>query len=99
MKDFNLSNKEWVNLKTILNGMFEYACRMKYLQEIPDALSRKKDTTSAQETDSITSAQKPDNEVATTVNTADNVVSLEAFQSIKLTVPKMSSNVPTFSNA
>lgn len=33
MKDFNLSNKEWVNLKTILNGMFEYAYRMKYLQE------------------------------------------------------------------
>ena len=33
VKDFNLSNKEWVNLKTILNGMFEYACRMKYLQE------------------------------------------------------------------
>ncbi len=33
VKDFNLSNKEWVNLKTILNGMFEYAYRMKYLQE------------------------------------------------------------------
>ncbi len=32
-------------------------------------------------------------------NITDNVVSLEAFQSKKLTVPKMSSNVPTFSNA
>lgn len=28
VKDFNLSNKEWVNLKTILNGMFEYACQV-----------------------------------------------------------------------
>ncbi len=200
MKDFNLSNKEWVNLKTILNGMFEYACRMKYLQEnlmpkirisvkfrqvvkktgktqtynteelenlntyldekyaerfdlqvksshklrktyasmcnangvpidfireqlghaflsttygyiynplteaesykmLTDALSRKKDTTPEQETDSIVSAPKPDSAVATTVNIADNVVSLEAFQSRKLTVPKMSSNVPTFSKA
>lgn len=35
VKDFNLSNKEWVNLKTILNGMFEYAYRMKYLSENP----------------------------------------------------------------
>lgn len=33
VREFNLSNKEWVNLKTILNGMFEYAYRMKYLQE------------------------------------------------------------------
>ncbi len=35
VKEFNLSNKEWVNLKTILNGMFEYAHRMKYLCENP----------------------------------------------------------------
>lgn len=33
VREFNLSNKEWVNLKTILNGMFEYAYRMKYLLE------------------------------------------------------------------
>lgn len=32
---YNLSNKEWVNLKTILNGMFEDAYRMKYLSENP----------------------------------------------------------------
>lgn len=66
---------------------------------LTDALSRKKDTTPEQETDSIVSAPKPDSAVATTVNIADNVVSLEAFQSRKLTVPKMSSNVPTFSKA
>lgn len=33
VREFNLSNKEWVHLKTILNGMFEYAYRLKYLQE------------------------------------------------------------------
>ena len=66
---------------------------------LTDALSRKKDATPAHETDRIASVPKPDSAVATTVNVADNVVSLEAFQSRKLTVPKMSSNVPTFSNA
>ena len=35
VKEHNLSSKEWVNLKTILNGMFEYAYRMKYLSENP----------------------------------------------------------------
>ena len=64
-----------------------------------DALSQKKDTTSEQGTDGIVSAPKPDSAVATTVNIADNVVSIEAFQSKKLAVPKMSSNVPTFSKA
>lgn len=150
VKGFNLSNKEWVNLKTILNGMFEYAERfdlqvkssyklrktyasmcnangvpIDFIREqlghaslsttygyiynplteaesykmLTDVLSRKKDTTPEQETDSIVSAPKPDSAVATTVNIADNVVSLEAFQSRNLTVPKMSSNVPTFSKA
>ena len=31
VKDFNLSRKEWGNIKTILNGMFQYAVRKKYL--------------------------------------------------------------------
>lgn len=31
VKDFNLARKEWGNIKTILNGMFEYAVRRKYL--------------------------------------------------------------------
>ncbi len=35
VKEFNLTNKEWVNVKTILNGMFEFARRMKYLPENP----------------------------------------------------------------
>ncbi len=33
--DFNLSRKEWTNIKTILNGMFEYALRKKYLIDNP----------------------------------------------------------------
>ena len=35
VKEFNLSRKEWCNVKTILNGMFEYAVRKKYLSENP----------------------------------------------------------------
>lgn len=35
VKDFNLTRKEWGNIKTILNGMFEYAVRKKYLAENP----------------------------------------------------------------
>ncbi|MGN0081696.1 MAG: tyrosine-type recombinase/integrase [Bacteroides fragilis] len=35
VKDFNLPRKEWCNVKTILNGMFEYAVRKKYLPENP----------------------------------------------------------------
>lgn len=35
VKEFNLSRKEWCNAKTILNGMFEYAMRKKYLAENP----------------------------------------------------------------
>lgn len=35
VKDFNLSRKEWGNIKTILNGMFAYAVRKKYLTENP----------------------------------------------------------------
>lgn len=30
IKEFSLSRKEWMNIKTILNGMFEYAVRKKY---------------------------------------------------------------------
>lgn len=35
VKDFNLTRKEWCNVKTILNGMFSYAVRKKYLDENP----------------------------------------------------------------
>lgn len=35
VKDFNLPRKEWCNVKTILNGMFDYAIRKKYLIENP----------------------------------------------------------------
>lgn len=35
VKDFNLPRKEWCNVKTILNGIFEYAVRKKYLPENP----------------------------------------------------------------
>ena len=35
VKEFNLPRKEWANIKTILNGMFEYAVRKKYLAENP----------------------------------------------------------------
>lgn len=33
--DFDLSRKEWTNIKTILIGMFKYAVRSKYLTENP----------------------------------------------------------------
>lgn len=35
VKEYNLSRKEWCNAKTILNGMYEYAVRKKYLAENP----------------------------------------------------------------
>lgn len=35
IREFNLPRKEWTNIKTILNGMFEYAVRKKYLAENP----------------------------------------------------------------
>ncbi|MCR4991773.1 MAG: site-specific integrase [Lachnospiraceae bacterium] len=35
IKDFCLSYKEWVNVKTIINGMYVYACRMKYTDSNP----------------------------------------------------------------
>lgn len=33
VKEFNLPRKEWGNIKTILNGMYSYAVRKKYLTE------------------------------------------------------------------
>ncbi len=33
VKEFNLTRKEWCNARTILNGMFEYAVRKKYLTD------------------------------------------------------------------
>ena len=35
VKEYNLSRKEWCNAKTILNGMYEYAVRKKYLTDNP----------------------------------------------------------------
>lgn len=35
VKEFNLTRKAWVNAKTILNGMFEYAKRKKYITDNP----------------------------------------------------------------
>ena len=35
VKEFNLTRKEWCNVKTILNGMYEYAIRKKYITENP----------------------------------------------------------------
>lgn len=35
IREFNLSRKEWCNAKTILNGMYAYAVRKKYLTENP----------------------------------------------------------------
>lgn len=35
VKEFNLPRKEWCNVKTILNGMYDYAIRKKYLTENP----------------------------------------------------------------
>lgn len=35
VKNFDLTRKEWNNIKTILNGMFEYAVRKKYLSDSP----------------------------------------------------------------
>lgn len=35
MKEFNLTRKTWVNAKTILNGMFDYAKRKKYIMDNP----------------------------------------------------------------
>lgn len=35
VKDNNLSYKEWTNVKGIIKGMFEYACRKKYLTVNP----------------------------------------------------------------
>ncbi|MFV0343128.1 MAG: tyrosine-type recombinase/integrase [Anaerocolumna sp.] len=35
IREFNLPRKEWGNIKTILNGMFEYAIRKKYISVNP----------------------------------------------------------------
>ena len=35
VRDYNMSRKEWNNVKTILNGMFDYALRKHYLTENP----------------------------------------------------------------
>ena len=35
VKEFNLSRKEWCNIKTILNGMYTYSIRKRYLIDNP----------------------------------------------------------------
>lgn len=35
IREFNLTRKNWVNAKTILNGMFDYAKRKKYIEKNP----------------------------------------------------------------
>lgn len=35
VRDNNMSRKEWTNVKTILNGMYQYAIRKKYITENP----------------------------------------------------------------
>lgn len=35
VKEYNLSRKEWCNIKTILNGMFSYSIRKRYLTDNP----------------------------------------------------------------
>lgn len=35
VREFNLSRKEWCNIKTILNGMFTYSIRKRYLVDNP----------------------------------------------------------------
>lgn len=35
LKEFNLSRKEWCNIKTILNGMYTYSIRKRYLIDNP----------------------------------------------------------------
>ncbi len=35
VKEFNLTRKAWVNAKTILIGMFDYAKRKKYITDNP----------------------------------------------------------------
>ena len=97
--DFIREQLVHASLSTTYGYIYNPLTEAESYRMLTDALSRKKDTTSEQETDSNVTAQKADNTVIMTENIADNVVSLEAFQSKKLTVPKMSSNVPTFSNA
>lgn len=35
VKEYNLSCKEWTNIKTIIKGMFEYACKKHYINHNP----------------------------------------------------------------
>ena len=95
--DFIREQLGHASLSTTFGYIYNPLTEAENYKVLTDALSRKRDAAPEQETGSIESAPKPDSPVATTVNTADNVVSIEAFQSKKLTVPKMSSNVPTFS--
>lgn len=35
VRDYNMSNKEWGNVRTIIKGMFEFAYRKRYIKENP----------------------------------------------------------------
>lgn len=35
VREYNLTSKEWVNVKTVIKGMFEYAQRKKYISDNP----------------------------------------------------------------
>ena len=97
--DFIREQLGHASLSTTYGYIYNLLTEAESYKMLTNALSQKKPTTPELETDNLASTQKPDNIVVTAENIADNVVSLEAFQSRKLTVPKMSSNVPNFSNA
>lgn len=89
--DFIREQLEHASLSTTYGYIYNPLTEAESYKMLTDALSRKKTVT--------TEPNESDGGVAATAKIAENVVSLEAFQSRKLTVPKTSSNVPTFSNA
>ena len=94
--DFIREQLGHASLSTTYGYIYNPLTEAESYKMLTNELSRRKD--GAQEMDS------PDNSAVTTASVAENVasnmtsnvVSLEAFQSKKLTVPKKSSNVPTF---
>lgn len=89
--DFIREQLGHASLSTTYGYIYNPLTEAESYKMLTEALSRKKEATPEQDAS--------DSKNASTANIAENVVSLEAFQSRKLTVPKMSLNVPTFSNA
>ena len=89
--DFIREQLGHASLSTTYGYIYNPLTEAESYKMLTDALSQKKTATSEPD--------ESDSGVAKTETVAENVVSLEAFQSKKLTVPKTSSNVPTFSNA